>query len=114
NANGTLPIKTDKVKRIAVIGPLADMKREQLGTWIPDGREDDSITPLAGIRKAAGNEIEVEYVAALKNDLDRSAGDFAEAVAAAQNADLVVLVVGEQARLSGEASSRAIIDLPGA
>lgn len=114
NADSTLPIKPDKVKRIAVIGPLADMKREQLGTWIPDGREEDSITPLAGILEAAGNKIEVNYVAALKNDLDRNTSDFAEAVAAAQNADFVVLVVGEQARLSGEASSRANIDLPGA
>jgi beta-glucosidase len=113
NANDILPINT-KVKKIAVIGPLADMKREQLGTWIPDGRAEDSITPLAGIREAAGREIEVKYVAALKNDLDRSTEGFAEAVAAAKNADLVVLVVGEQARLSGEASSRAIIDLPGA
>lgn len=114
NADSTLPIKPDKVKRIAVIGPLADMKREQLGTWIPDGREEDSITPLAGILEAAGNKIEVKYVAALKNDLDRNTSEFAEAVAAAQNADFVVLVVGEQARLSGEASSRANIDLPGA
>jgi beta-glucosidase len=114
NEGNTLPIDTTKVKKVAVIGPLADMKREQLGTWIPDGREEDSITPLAGIREAAGDKIEVHYVAALRNDLDRSTAGFAEAVTAAKNADFVVLVVGEQARLSGEASSRAIIDLPGA
>jgi beta-glucosidase len=114
NEKGTLPIKIEKIKKIAVIGPLANAKREQLGTWIPDGREEDSITPLAGIREAAGDNAEVTYVAALKNDLDRSTEGFTAAVAAAENADLVVLIVGEQARLSGEASSRAIIDLPGA
>jgi beta-glucosidase len=113
NADRILPIKTDKVKKIAVIGPLADMKREQLGTWVPDGREEDSITPLTGIREAAGDKIEVKYVAALKSDIDRNTTGFPEAVTAAKDADLVVVVVGEQARLSGEASSRAIIDLPG-
>jgi beta-glucosidase len=114
NDKHALPITAENVKKIAVIGPLADMKREQLGTWTPDGREEDCITPLAGIREAAGDEIEVIYVAALKSDLDRSTAGFDEAVAAAKDSDLVVLVVGEQARLSGEASSRAIIDLPGA
>jgi beta-glucosidase len=114
NDRGTLPINGDKIKKIAVIGPLADMKREQLGTWIPDGREEDSITPLVGIREAAGRGMEVRYIPALKNDLDRSTAGFTEAIAAAKDADMVLLVVGEQARLSGEASGRAIIDLPGA
>lgn len=114
NEGNALPLQMDKVKKIAVIGPLADVKREQLGTWIPDGRAEDSITPLAGIREAAGDKMEVKYVAALKDDLDRSTAGFADAVAAAQEADVVLLVVGERADLSGEASSRAILDLPGA
>jgi beta-glucosidase len=54
------------------------------------------------------------YAPGLKDDLDRSREGFADAVAAAKQADAVVLVVGERANLSGEASSRAIIDLPGA
>lgn len=114
NGDGTLPIKAEKVKKIAVIGPLADMKREQLGTWIPDGREEDSITPLAGIREAAGKEIEVKFVPGLKDDLDDSTQDFDDAVKAAEQADMVILVVGERANLSGEARSRALLDLPGA
>jgi beta-glucosidase len=50
----------------------------------------------------------------MKDDLDRSTAAFDEAVAAAKKADVVLLVVGERADLSGEASSRAILDLPGA
>jgi beta-glucosidase len=114
NDKQTLPLKSDKIKKISVIGPLADVQREQLGCWIPDGRAEDSVTPLTGIREAAGNKIEVNFVPALKNDLDDSTDGIAEAVAAAKDADMVLLVVGEQANLSGEARSRATLDLPGA
>ncbi|MGE3241390.1 MAG: beta-glucosidase BglX [Pirellulales bacterium] len=114
NDNSTLPFDKAKVKKVAVIGPLADAKLAQLGTWIPDGEEEDSRTPLAAIREAAGNDFEVLYAPGLKDDLDRSTDQFAEAVAAAKKSDVVVLIVGERASLSGEASSRAIIDLPGA
>ncbi len=113
NENKVLPLYQGEFDKIAVIGPLADAKREQLGTWIPDGKEEDSVTPLAGIRAAAGEGIEVTYVAGLKDDFDRSEEGFAEAVAAAKEADVVFLVVGERAHISGEASSRAIINLPG-
>ena len=114
NEDRTLPLDKAKVKKVAVIGPLADAKLEQLGTWIPDGQEKDSRTPLAAIREAAGDDFEVLYAPGLRDDLDRSTEKFAEAVAAAKKADVVVLIVGERANLSGEASSRAIIDLPGA
>lgn len=113
NENQVLPLKPS-IKKIALIGPLADMEREQLGTWIPDGRAEDSRTPLEGIREAAGDNFEVTYVAAMKDDLDRGTDGFAEAIAAAKQADVVILIVGERADLSGEASSRAILDLPGA
>ena len=114
NEKDTLPLKPQQLKKIAVIGPLADAKLEQLGTWIPDGRQEDSITPLAGIRAAAGDDLEVTFAAGLKDDFDQSTEGFAAAVAAAQEADIVLLVVGERAQISGEASSRAILDLPGA
>jgi len=114
NEKKVLPLYQAEFDKIAVIGPLADAKREQLGTWIPDGQEKDSITPLAGIRAAAGEGIEVTYVPGLKDDFDESTEGFAAAVAAAQAADVVLLVVGERAHISGEASCRAILDLPGA
>ncbi|MEX2093464.1 MAG: glycoside hydrolase family 3 C-terminal domain-containing protein, partial [Pirellulales bacterium] len=114
NQNRVLPLDSTKIKTLAVIGPLADAKHDQLGTWIPDGRDEDSQTPLAAIRAAVGDTVEVLYVSGLKDDLDRSTDGFADAVAAAREADVVLLIVGERANLSGEASSRAIIDLPGA
>ena len=114
NQNRVLPLDSTKIKTLAVIGPLADAKHDQLGTWIPDGRDKDSQTPLAAIRAAVGDKVEVLYGSGLKDDLDRSTDGFAAPVAAARKADVVLLIVGERANLSGEASSRAIIDLPGA
>ena len=113
NEEQTLPLAGQK--KIAVIGPLADSRRDQLGTWIPDGQEADSRTPLAALREsAAQQQAEILYAPGLKDDLDRSTAGFAAAVTAAEQADVVVLVVGERANISGEARSRAILDLPGA
>lgn len=114
NEGDVLPLDKVKVKKVAVIGPLADAKLAQLGTWIPDGKEADSRTPLAAIRELAGDDFEVLYAPGLKDDLDRSRDGFGEAVRKARAADIVLLIVGERASISGEASSRAIIDLPGA
>jgi beta-glucosidase len=114
NRNHVLPIDRSKVKKLAVIGPLADDKKAQLGAWVLDSREDDSRTPLSAIRESAGKDVEVLYASGLTDDLDRSKSKFGEAVAAAKQADVVLLVVGESADLSGEARSRAILELPGA
>ena len=114
NENDVLPLDKTSLKRLAVIGPLADAKRDQLGTWIMDGKESDSRTLLEAIRGSADNEIEVLYVPALESDLDRKTRGFVAAVEAAKQADAVLLVLGEQANISGEARSRAILDLPGA
>lgn len=113
NDNGVLPLNLGKLKKLAVIGPLADAKRDQLGTWTPDGKEADSRTPLAAIRESAGDTVEVLYVPAIDGDLKFTASGLADAVAAAKQADAVLLFVGEPASISGEARSRAILDLPG-
>jgi beta-glucosidase len=79
-----------------------------------DGRDTDSRTPLSALRDTAGNGVELLFAQGLADDLDRSTSKFGEAIAAAQKAAVVLLVVGEGADLSGEARSRAILDLPGA
>ena len=56
----------------------------------------------------------MSYVRALKNSRDMSRDDFAAAREAAQGADAVLLFLGEDANLSGEARSRAFLNLPGA
>jgi beta-glucosidase len=114
NENRALPLERAKIKKLAVIGPLADARRDQLGTWASDGLESDSRSPLDAIRATAGEVIEVRYVRGLKSDLDGDTANIPEAVAAAGSADAVLILVGEGAYLSGEAHSRAILDLPGA
>ncbi len=113
NEKKVLPLNRSSLKKLAVIGPLADAKRDQLGTWVPDGKEAESRTLLEAIRQSAGDAVEVLYVPALESDLDRKTSGFASAIDAAQQADAVLLVLGEQANISGEARSRAILDLPG-
>jgi beta-glucosidase len=105
--DGVLPL--DASKTIAVIGPLADSAVDQMGTWSMDGRAEDVVTPLAALR---GNR--VLYAPGLKNSRDRGREGFAAAVDAARRADVVVLFLGEEHLLSGEARSRAFFDLPGA
>lgn len=114
NENRALPLQRSKIKSLAVIGPLADARRDQLGTWASDGHESDSRCPLDAIRSTAGEATEVRYVRGLKSDLDGDTANIPEAVAAARSADAVLILVGEGAYLSGEAHSRAILDLPGA
>lgn len=111
NQNGALPL-AQSIGKIAVIGPLADSARDQLGTWAM-GPTDTARTPLAALREALGAE-RVVYAPGLKNSRDESHDGFAPAVEAARGADAVLLFLGEEASLSGEASSRAYLDLPGA
>ena len=99
---------------IAVIGPLSDDPYEQLGTWIFDGDPGLSRTPLQAIRSFVGDRAEINYVRALETSRSRDTGGFGEALAAARASDAVVLFLGEESILSGEAHSRADIDLPGA
>ena len=111
NQNGALPL-AQSVGTLAVIGPLADSPRDQLGTWA-NGPADTAITPLTALREALGAS-RVVYAPGLKNSRDESHDEFSLAVGLARRADAVVLFLGEEAALSGEASSRAYLDLPGA
>ena len=114
NEQGLLPLDKSQAMKVAIIGPLADDKQAQLGAWSLDGHPDDSRTPLSAIRDSAGFNTEMVFASGLSNSLDSSKQGFEEAMAVARNADVVLLFVGEGADLSGEAHSRAILDLPGA
>jgi beta-glucosidase len=114
NAHGMLPLAMDHVDRVAVIGPLADEPHEQLGTWIFDGDAHLSVPFLPALRELVGSQVEVEYARGLSTTRSHDHGMFAEAVAAAARSDVAVLVLGEEAILSGEAHCRADITLPGA
>ena len=113
NRGGALPLSSS-VGKIAVIGPLADNPSDQLGPDQPIGYDVKSgkvVSVLTGIKKAAPNAT-VSYAQGCDTTC-ASNGGFGAAVSAAQGADVAVVVVGEPASDSGEASSRSEIGLPG-
>ena len=113
NDQGLLPLSAENTASVAVIGPLADARYEQLGTWIFDGDEELSITPLQAINALVGEDVEVRYVRAMENSRSKVNPEFDEAERCAADADVAVLFLGEESILSGEAHSRADINLPG-
>ena len=112
NDDHVLPL-SDGVGSVAVIGPLADSPVDQMGTWTMDGRPEDVETPLAALRRRLG-DARVLFAPGLKNSRDTTTAGFEAARAAARRADVVLLFLGEEQILSGEAHSRAFLDLPGA
>ena len=108
NDGGVLPL--DKARTILVTGPLADAPYEQMGTWAFDGQKEHTVTPLAALRE----EYNVIWVPGLDYSRDKSKAQFAKVRSAASRADAVVVVVGEEAILSGEAHSLSDLNLQGA
>ena len=109
----TLPF-TDKVKTVAVVGPMADAPYEQMGTWVFDGEKEHTQTPLKAIREMYGDKVNVIFEQGLAYSRDKNVAGIAKAVNAARRADVVVCFVGEESILSGEAHSLANLDLQGA
>ena len=113
NRNGVLPLARESLASLALIGPMADAPYEQLGTWIFDGDPELSQTPLVAIRNLLGETVVVNHVRAMETSRSRSTASFAAALDAAGGSDATILFLGEESILSGEAHSRANIDLPG-
>lgn len=111
NEKQTLPINKN-IEEIAVIGALAEDKANTLDWWAGDGKPEDSITILEGIRQKVGTRTKVRFEKGCELNCD-SDKDFGKAVDAAKDTDFTVLVVGETRDISGEAASRSNIDLPG-
>ncbi len=134
NRGDVLPLS--KNQTVAVIGPLADDKASQLGPWAGNGQAKDAVTPLEGIVAMLGKEhvlyakgvdippYESGLAAGVAAPAPTSAtgvvgtesgkpASMQDAVDAASKADVVILFVGELAGMTGEASSRSTLDLPG-
>jgi beta-glucosidase len=111
NEENTLPVNK-KVKTIAVIGPLADSRENMLGGWSAAGQTDRCVTVLEALREKAGDSIRIIYQEGCSIS-SRSASGINSAVKAARKADFVILALGESQDMSGEASSRTNISLPG-
>lgn len=110
NENNTLPINK-ATKEIAVVGALADAKNEMNGNWSGDGQPTDPITVVEALRQKYP-QTRIRYEAGCDAPCETDAG-FAKAADAAKDSDFTILVVGESAAMSGEASSRSDIGLPG-
>ncbi len=131
NEGHLLPLQKS-VKNIAVIGPLADSMEATEGSWLVFGHQPAAVTVLQGIcgklpqaqvEYAPGPEIRRMFSSPFE-DIDGGAkkpvqtpeqaeAAFQEAVATARRAELVIMVLGEEANMAGEAASRATLDLPG-
>jgi len=124
NQNNLLPLNVDPsdLKRIAVIGPNADDPVAQLGDWVSwSGQLRDAarerpcetvITVLDGIRSRVGAICDVDYCRG-SDALDPSTENVAEAAELARQADVAIVVVGDNLALNGEGRDRANLDLSG-
>jgi len=111
NENNTLPIPSG-VQSIGLIGPLADSKIDMLGNWYAAGQADKVITLKEGLENKFGSKVSVNYTKGCETTGNDSSG-FAEARAVARESDYIILALGENGWMSGEAASRTELDLPG-
>jgi len=114
NSNNALPL-SPRVSSVAVVGPLADNASDQLGPDVPIGYSSSNLTSVVSVLhgiKAAVPGATVNYAQGCDTSCTSTAG-FGAAVSAAQASDVTVVVVGEPAADSGEASSRSDISVPG-
>ncbi len=113
NEGGILPLpKTGK--KIAFIGPLVKEVKQNLGFWSVDLPGDSSyiISQWQGVRQKLGSDADLLYAKGCAIE-DTSRAGFAEAVATAMQADVVILSVGERRDMTGEAKSRSSLRFPG-
>ncbi|MCU0574064.1 MAG: glycoside hydrolase family 3 C-terminal domain-containing protein [Syntrophobacteraceae bacterium] len=111
NDKNLLPL-SKTLKTIAVLGPLAEDKIAPLGPWAGAGRPEDVVTVLEGIKSKVSPQTRILYAKGC-NVNDDSMGGIVEAKNVAQQAEVVILVVGEDAGMCGEGACRSRLDLPG-
>jgi beta-glucosidase len=118
-ANATLPL--DPTKKTAVIGPLGDDQHDMLGPWWGKGEDTDAVSVFTGIKKQSpgatySQGCKIDNLEPPQNTPESECSPtdgFADAIAKAKAADQVVLALGESREMSGEATSRSTLDLPG-
>lgn len=134
NEGRTLPLSRATLRSIAVIGPLADSKRDMLGPWVFDHDLNETVTVVQGLRDGLSDAVRVEFAEGVQMPprkypspfevLDKSpkqkrwpeeqrSAEFAKAEAAARAADMIVAVLGQSQEMSGEAASVSSLELPG-
>jgi len=130
NNGNVLPLK--KSGTVAVIGPLADATENMTGTWSVAAVFSKSISVLKGMQEVAGSNAKILYAKgsnldedslieqratmfgkSLRRDNRQPSEILQEAISVANQADVIVAALGEAAEMSGEASSRTSIEIPG-
>ncbi len=124
NEKQLLPLKKD-IKKLAVIGPMADEKDTPLGNWRSQAQAYSAVSLLEGIKNTVSENTQVLYTEGYNLNLNKERSftseviknndrsGFAKAKQIAASADIVILAVGEDAFQSGEARSQTDIGLPG-
>lgn len=132
NENQLLPLNAEALRSVAVIGPFADAARDSSGPWIFAQDDQETVTVLAGIKAALGDQVQVgyspgvsvpvrqfrsifespEHRQAPRIEVDDDA-EIARAVDLARRAEVAILVLGEAQIMIGENASRSSLDLPG-
>jgi len=110
NAGGVLPLQS-RVKRIALLGPLADASAEMRGPWWGAAGAGGQVTVLEGLR-AAFPAAQIAHAMGVPIAADDVSG-MSAALQSCDGAEVLILCVGEAATMSGEAASRAHLGLPG-
>ncbi|MBC2600422.1 glycoside hydrolase family 3 N-terminal domain-containing protein [Puniceicoccus vermicola] len=123
NENQTLPL-SPKTRRVAVVGPNANDIFAQLGCWTYSWMKDSKpelrlenpipaeVTILEAIRERGGDAVTVDHVQGC-NIEDDELNEIEAAVKAAEDAEVVIAVVGDNRFFAGEQADRATLDLPG-
>jgi beta-glucosidase len=133
NEGDLLPLDAAALGSVAVVGPLADSRRDTLGPWVFDFNLDETVTVLEGLRSRLGESTEVRYAPGIRpaqrvfpsmfdmfpgntppdpENFDDEA-ELQRAVELARDSDLAVVVLGEWQQMIGEAASRSSLELPG-
>ncbi|TRX24181.1 glycosyl hydrolase [Flavobacterium franklandianum] len=113
NEQHILPLSKN-IKTIAFIGPMVKLKRANHGFWAIDLKDVDStyiVSQWEGLEKKVGKNTQLLYAKGCGIE-DESKADFQEAIDVANQADVVILSIGERWNMSGEAKSKSNIHLP--
>lgn len=133
NEDSLLPLNPDALNSIAVIGPMADSKRDTLGPWCFAFDLDETVTIVDGLKARLGTHVRVDYTPGIRvadrptnSIFDLFPGnraidpegfndqhEFQRALDLAKAADIAIVVVGEWQHMVGEQGSRASLQLPG-
>jgi beta-glucosidase len=131
NAGGLLPLDLNRLRSVAVIGPLADSEHDMLGPWVFSSNRSKGVSVLAGLRAKLGTGVNVGYAVgtawptrqnpsffdAMNKPgqhpaIDETA-EMAKAIDLAKASDVAIMVLGEAQNMAGEFASRSDLRLPG-